>query len=171
MQVEFRPRISIGHDVDAAAAEEDVAATSHFGLWVSFWMAIVGSCLANILKRLLGVFFDSIFGLFFRFVHTYVYADEWRFWFDIDLIEYCFPQRAQRMKRRRSVERFEFDLHFCTVHECIFFFLFFVRFVCCGKKRRADTSKAQRISKTKKYINLWIFPFGFLFTNVGSGGW
>jgi len=36
MQVEFRPRISIGHDVDAAAAEEDVAATSHFGLWVSF---------------------------------------------------------------------------------------------------------------------------------------
>jgi len=119
-------------------------------------MAIVGSCLANILKRL--------FDLVSVCTYIYVYADEWRFWFDIDLIADClFPQRAQRMKRRRSVERFEFDLHFCTVHEW-----FFVCF--CGKKRRADTSKAQRISKTKKYINLWIFPFGFLFTNVGSGG-
>lgn len=100
-------------------------------------MAIVGSCLANILKRLLGVFFDSIFGLFFRFVHTYVYADEWRFWFDIDLIADCFPQRAQRMKRRRSVERFEFDLHFCTVHECIFFFFFFCSVCVLWEKKKS----------------------------------
>jgi len=122
-------------------------------------MAIVGSCLANILKRL--------FDLVSVCTYIYVYADEWRFWFDIDLIADClFPQRAQRMKRRRSVER---------LNSICIFVQFMSGFLCVfvGKKEEQIRRRHNELAKRK---NTSIYGFShlvfFLQTlEVVVGGW
>lgn len=73
------------------------------------------------------------------------------------------------------MERFEFDLHFCTVHECIFFFYFLFGLCVVGKKEEQIRRRHNELAK-RKNTSIYGFSHSVFFLQTlevvgGKVGW